>query len=144
MFLFHHGGQCEVSAVEDAQIDITTKFKEIRVADTNLYSGNKGVEPSFNDKLVQGGCRLSYLVGLYSVTKDRRFQAIQARVKKYGTPPTDLNELHAIAEWTMEFLPYCLLYTSYGTRQMVRAKAAVLATLQASKNERRFLGLFER
>lgn len=30
MILFYHEGQCEVSALENAQIDITTKFKEIR------------------------------------------------------------------------------------------------------------------
>lgn len=48
-------------------------------------------------------------------TKDKRFQAIQASVKKYGTETTDLKDLQEIGEWTREFLLYwCIRRTVLG------------------------------
>lgn len=49
------------------------------------------------------------------VAKDKKFQAIQSRVKKHGTAPTDLVELQAIADWAVNFLVYwCIRRTERG------------------------------
>ena len=51
-------------------LDIAKKFRQVRVADTNLYRGVRGVQLSVNDKFMQGLCRLTYLVELWSITDD--------------------------------------------------------------------------